>query len=104
MIDPSENRPITEPEHRQNHTHLFHLVQLDPSMVIDGERVDNGFLADDLVVSGGMRETCPFCKTAHLKLVLRQANVKQAHMFCEQCTRCFDAHVRFLNYASALAI
>lgn len=70
----------------------FLLVPLDPQTVVDGRPVGDGcYLADSIVMTGSVRETCPECKTVHLKLVLRQMHVKKAHLFCEQCTRCFDA-------------
>ena len=78
-------------DHRHNDSAALMLVQLDPASVVDGVPVENGYLAGDILVSGAVRETCPVCKTVHLKLVLRQKYVKRAHMLCEQCTRCFDA-------------
>ena len=94
MTDLANSAGTAAQEHRHNDPDLFYLVQLDPSTLVDGVAVENGYLADDIVMTGGMRETCPVCKTAHLKMVLRQKNVKRAHMFCEQCTRCFDAVYR----------
>ena len=97
---PSAGSPA--PDHRQYSTDALVLVQLDPATVVDCVRVGDAYLADDIVMSGGMRETCPFCKTVHLKMVLRQMHVKRAHMFCEQCTRCFDA--RYQDGSPALSI
>jgi hypothetical protein len=76
---------------RQNPPTPLLLVPLDPASIIDGVRVKDGYLAQDFKIAGQMRETCPECKTVHLKLVLLQSGVRRAHMFCEQCTRCFDA-------------
>ena len=76
------------------------LIQLDPATLVDCVRVEDGYLADDIVTAGEMRETCPECKTTHLKLVLLQKGVKRAHMFCEKCTRCFD--VCYASGSSAL--
>ena len=78
-------------DHRQNDTDLLLLIQVDPLAVVEGVAVNDGYFAEDIVLTGRMRETCPVCHSVHLKLVLRQDNVKRAHMFCEQCTRCFDA-------------
>ena len=77
--------------HRRTDTEMLFLAQIDPPKVVDGVAVKNGYLSDDIIVGGEMRETCPVCKTVHLKIVLRQENVKRAHLFCEQCTRCFNA-------------
>lgn len=90
------------PEHRHDNAELLYLVLLDPATVVDCKRTPNGYVADDIVVTGPMREVCPVCETVHLKLVLRQTHVKRAHMFCEQCTRCFDA--RYPDGSPALSI
>ena len=37
------------------------------------------------------QEPCPICEEGHLQLVLRQKNVRVAHLFCIECTRCFGA-------------
>lgn len=76
---------------RQNSSTMLMLIQLDPASIVDCVKIDQGYLAHDFAIAGEMRETCPECKTSHLKLVLLQNGVKRAHMFCEQCTRCFDA-------------
>ncbi len=78
------------------------LMELDPALVIDGQRVEEGFLAPDPGLSGAMRETCPACGDVHLQLVLRQRQVKLAHLFCPQCTRCFDA--RYPDGSPALTL
>ena len=90
-------------EHRHNESAALMLVQLDPASVVDGVPVENGYLAGDIFISGAVRETCPVCQTVHLKLVLRQKYVKRAHMLCEQCTRCFDAHYQDGSPAIAIA-
>lgn len=69
------------------------LVEVDPADVVDGVRLDYGYAADDVDTYGAMRETCPQCEGEHLQLILRQTNVKMAHLFCPRCTRCFDAHL-----------
>lgn len=68
------------------------LAELDPRDVTDGVLLDNGqFLAPDPTPVGAMRETCPHCHDVALQLVLRRHHVKRSHLFCEQCTRCYDA-------------
>ena len=102
MTEKSPAAGSPAPDHRQCSTETLVLVQLDPATAVDCVRIVNGYLADDIVMSGAMRETCPVCKTVHLKMVLRQMHVKRAHMFCEQCTRCFDA--RYQDGSPALSI
>ena len=102
MTEKSPSAGSVAPDHRQSSMGTLLLVQLDPATVVDCVRVGDAYLADDIVMSGAMRETCPMCKTVHLKMVLRQMHVKRAHMFCEQCTRCFDA--RYQNGSPALSI
>lgn len=68
------------------------LLELNPIAVVEGVRLeDDGYRTDDINTYGAMRETCPGCDSAHLQLVLKQTNVRRAHVFCPQCTRCFDA-------------
>ncbi len=88
--------------HRKNDVALL-LVEVAASEVVDCVFVADGYLAGDIVVAGAVREFCPACKTEHLKLVLRQEYVKRAHMFCEHCTRCFDARYPDGTPAFALA-
>jgi hypothetical protein len=75
------------------------LSELNPRAVIDQ-------LADDapmnLITFGNVREVCPKCAHPHLKLVLRQATVRVAHLFCADCESCFDAH--YPNGSPALTI
>ena len=78
------------------------LIQLDPMEIIDGVQTDDGYLTDDINTFGEMREKCPACTDVHLKLVLRQKRVRRSHMFCDHCTRCFDAY--YPNGVSALSI
>lgn len=88
-------------DNRHNDADFLVLIPLDPSTIVDCEAVAEGCLVEGpIVMAGAIRETCPVCKTVHLKLVLRQMHVKQAHVFCEQCTRCFDA--RYPDGSSAL--
>jgi len=78
-------------DQRATAPYLF-LVELDPQRVVDGTRYDDkNYLAEDVTACGTMRETCPVCEEGHLQLVLRQKNVRVAHLFCIECTRCFGA-------------
>ena len=77
------------------------LHELDSSMVFDQVQADSQ-TPYDIITFGSVRETCPKCKSVHLKLVLRQQNVRLAHLFCPLCTSCFDAH--YTNGTSALTI
>jgi transcription elongation factor Elf1 len=49
-----------------------------------------------------VREACPKCQHTQLKLVLREAAVRIAHLFCVHCESCFDA--RYPGGAPALTI
>ena len=69
----------------------FTLVELDPQLVIEGELVVAGLLTDEVTPVGKMRETCPACSGVALQLVLPYPPVLRAHLYCPQCTRCFDA-------------
>lgn len=97
MSNPKERRPF--PNRRQQGSHLI-LSELNPEAVVDhlggaDERLN-------LVTFGDVRETCPKCQNHDLKLVLRQAQVRIAHLFCAGCESCFDAH--YPNGTPALAI
>ncbi len=82
---------------------LLILTELNPMAIIEGVMLDDGFKADDEVVScGQMRETCPHCTSTHLQLVLRQKAVKLAHLFCPNCTRCY--HASYEDGSPALAL
>ena len=90
------------PHQRQHTAALLTLVELDPSMVADGVWLHDCYLTGDITFSGEMREVCPECQDVHLQLVLRQEFVKRAHMFCPECTRCFDA--RYPDGSAALSL
>jgi hypothetical protein len=75
------------------------LSELNPRAVID-QAGDDGPM--NLVTFGNVREVCPKCSHRHLKLILRQATVRVAHLFCTDCESCFDAH--YPNGTSALTI
>jgi hypothetical protein len=86
---------------RRQHGPDDHLVlsELNPKAVVDGWAGDDEPL--NLITFGNVREVCPKCKQ-HLKLVLRQARVRIAHLLCPGCESCFDAH--YQNGTPALTI
>ena len=67
------------------------LVELDPRSVVDGTVVGACLQAEDVIPTGLMRESCPHCSDAPLQLVLCNTHVIRPHLFCPDCTRCFDA-------------
>lgn len=75
------------------------LSELNPRAVVD--QLDDS-APMNLITFGNVREVCPKCAHRHLKLVLRQASVRVAHLFCADCESCFDAH--YANGAPALTI
>lgn len=101
LLEPTSNQ-VQGPAHGRRHLppedQLF-LTELDPQEVID--HLD-GRSPVDLCTFGTVRETCPKCDHTHLRLVLRQGAVRNAHLFCVKCQGCFDAH--YTNGASALTI
>lgn len=87
---------------RRHHTpdeEALVLRQIDPASVVDRAGSDAPL---QLLSFGAMREACPACQGAHLRLVLRQASVHAEHLLCPQCGACFDAH--FADGRSAFAI
>jgi hypothetical protein len=66
------------------------LTELSPVAVFD--HLDGEGVPISLISFGAVRECCPKCQGAHLKLILRQRAVRAAHLFCEHCESCFDAH------------
>jgi hypothetical protein len=75
------------------------LSELSLDAVVDSN--DDDGVPLNLITFGNVREVCPHCKQ-HLKLVLRQARVRIAHLLCSGCDSCFDAH--YANGAPALTI
>lgn len=73
------------------------LSALDRARVFSSDGAGSGVRS-----SGQVRETCPHCTGRHLLLVLRQDCVRLAHLFCDQCNTCFDAH--YPNGKCALTI
>jgi hypothetical protein len=103
------NVPETKPHHprkpepagrRQHHGDHLILSELNPNAVVD--HLDGEGTPLNLMTFGNVREICPKCQHSHLKLVLRQATVRIAHLFCADCESCFDAH--YPNGAPALTI
>lgn len=99
----------TTSPHNQQHQHgrrhhgaddYLVLSELNPRAVVD--HLDGEGIPLNLLTFGNVREVCPKCRHQHLKLVLRQATVRIAHLFCADCESCFDAH--YPNGAPALTI
>ncbi|MFZ6657553.1 hypothetical protein [Undibacterium sp. TJN19] len=80
----------------------FNLIQLDPREVIEGVMIDEGYQSEDAPSAGSMREHCPYCSGVQLQLILRYKFVKRSHLFCNSCTRCYDA--LYPDGTSALAL
>ena len=78
-------------ENRNKNMNFFKLIEIERAEVVDSVEGENHLIADKVFAFGAMRELCPHCQSHHLKLVLRQKHVKQAHLFCDQCHACFDA-------------
>ena len=86
---------------RQRHPDdSLYLTELNAQTVVD--HADGGPVTVRLITFGTVRESCPNCAQTHLHLVLRQLNVRRAHLFCAECHSCFDAH--YANGACALTI
>lgn len=102
LLEPEVGERAAAVESRRLKHNIEELVlsPLDPDAVID--HLDSPDEPVELITFGTVRETCPGCRTSHLKLVLRQRRVRIAHLFCSQCLGCFDAH--YTNGASALTI
>ena len=88
------------PKRRHAPAHELILTELSPEAVVD--HLDDEATPLTLITFGSVREACPKCQHADLKLVLRQQCVRVAHLFCAECHGCFDAH--YPSGASALTI
>lgn len=66
------------------------LTELNPHAVIDLPAGRNAPV--ELHSFGTVREPCPKCQTPTLSLILRQGNVRIAHLLCIECHSCYDAH------------
>lgn len=87
--DPTIDR---SPAGKRTHESVrFTLVELDPTLVVEGVMVTDGFMAEAVTPAGQMREACPNCEDEPLQLVLRYEHVIRPHLFCVRCTRCYDA-------------
>ncbi|MDL2357845.1 MAG: hypothetical protein QFF03_21550 [Pseudomonadota bacterium] len=89
---PSNSASVSHPALGRRHRHAedsLLLDELNPHAVIDQAPHDQ---AVTLTSVGTVREACPKCLHTHLNLILRQHNVRAAHLFCAQCHSCFDAH------------
>ncbi len=90
---PSSPARAPHPAHSRRHRHAedsLVLTELNPNAVIDHPDGDSAPVI--LTSFGSVRETCPKCMHPHLDLILRQRNVRTAHLFCAGCESCFDAH------------
>jgi len=93
--------PHAVPGRRHRHAEdSLIMTELNPHAVIDHLDDDNAPVS--LSTFGTLRESCPKCMHTHLTLILRQRNVRIAHLFCAECQGCFDAH--YASGASALTI
>ena len=101
-FQPSEHHTQHNAASRRQNPHLDALVlsELNPLVVVD--HLDGEHTTLTLLTFGSVRELCPKCQQGTLKLVLRQASVRMAHLFCADCESCFDA--RYPDGAPALSI
>ncbi|WP_143752653.1 hypothetical protein [Massilia psychrophila] len=90
---PAQNRRQRRPDDS-----LF-LTELNARTVVDP---DDDQAPVTLTTFGTVRESCPNCAHTQLHLVLRQRNVRLAHLFCADCHSCFSAH--YASGACALTI
>jgi hypothetical protein len=97
--DTAASHPGPGRRQRRPDDSLF-LTELNAHAVVDQSDDDQVPVA--LTTFGTVRESCPNCAQAHLHLVLRQRNVRLAHLFCAECHSCFDAH--YASGACALTI
>ena len=96
---PASSHPVHGRRQPQRPDDSLLLTELDPQVLVD--HLD-GDLPVDLTTFGSVRETCPKCMHTHLHLILRQRNVRTAHLYCAECQSCFDAH--YASGAPALTI
>lgn len=99
---PASHSPGNDSAPSRRHQQAGDLVlsELNPHAVVD--QLDGDNVPLNLLTFGNVREVCPKCRHTHLKLVLRQASVRIAHLFCADCESCFDAH--YANGTPALTI
>ena len=89
MSPPQQHTTPTPRQRRNEPNDTLVLSELNPRMVVD--HVDDEGQPLHVLTFGSVREFCPKCQSGHLKLVLRQSSVRIAHLFCADCTSCFDA-------------
>jgi hypothetical protein len=97
--DTAASHPVQGRRQHRPDNSLF-LTELNAQTVVD--QSDDDQLPVSLTTFGTVRESCPNCKHTQLHLVLRQRNVRLAHLFCAGCHSCFDAH--YASGACALTI
>ncbi len=100
---PSSDTSASHPVHGRRQRHAddsLLLTELSAQAVVDESDADSTPVM--LTTFGTVRETCPKCLQPHLHLILRQRNVRIAHLFCPDCHGCFDAH--YASGAPALTI
>jgi len=97
--DTAAPHPAQGRRQRQPDDSLF-LTELNVQAVVD--QSDDDQVPVTLTTFGRVRELCPNCAQTHLHLVLRQRNVRLAHLFCAECQGCFNAH--YTSGACALTI
>jgi len=85
---PESQNPSSRRRHNDGVDNLI-LRELNPHVVIDHAEAAEATLT--IMSFGSVRECCPKCEQGSLKLVLRQASVRMAHLFCSECESCFDA-------------
>ena len=96
---PESVHPVHGGRHPRRPDDSLLLTELDPQVLVD--HLD-GDVPVNLMTFGSVRETCPKCMHTHLHLILRQRNVRTAHLYCAECQGCFDAH--YASGAPALTI
>ena len=97
--DTAASQPVLGRRQWHPENSLF-LTELNAQTVVD--QSDDDQVPVTLTTFGTVRESCPNCKQTHLHLVLRQRNVRLAHLFCAECHSCFDAH--YASGACALTV
>ncbi|MEO7496259.1 MAG: hypothetical protein ABIT83_25580 [Massilia sp.] len=96
----AQQQSITHRRRQRASVDSLILSELNPLAVLDHAGTEGQPIS--LMSFGGVRETCPKCEQAQLRLILRQESVRTPHLFCAECQSCFDA--RYPNGASALAL
>lgn len=83
---------IPSQEARRGLAAPFSLVELNPQLVLNDAVLESAIMTEgDVAYGGRMRELCPYCGDVPLQLALRSKHVIRTHLYCNKCTRCFDA-------------